>query len=151
MALALDAFKILHIVGAHPEAFPDVTAEASKAARDLVTKQLKIKSGGLISIRAVYKVLGQEAFSSIVDGMKDTEVKTLVTKIDKHHPELKTSNAYWRRNQLCALAAGAAEPSPKIEKLRKKASGKTSGRSTKKTPAAQGSLWSEAMGATRKK
>jgi hypothetical protein len=151
MVLALDAFRILHVVGAHPEAFPDVISEANKAARNLVTKQLKSKSGGLTSVRAVYKAVGHDAFSSVVDGMTDTEVKTLLTKLDKYHPELKTSNAHWRRSQLCMLAAATAEPTSKIEKPSKKTSGKTGGRSSKKAPATQGSLWSEAMGATRKK
>jgi hypothetical protein len=43
-------------------------------------------------------------------------VKTIVGKLDKHHPELKTSNAIGRRQQLRALADGSVAPAAKIKR-----------------------------------
>jgi hypothetical protein len=40
--------------------------------------------------------LGADAFDLILDGLTDNQVKSLVTRVDKHHPELKTASPEWR-------------------------------------------------------
>lgn len=52
-------------------------------------------------------------FNLILDGIPDAQVKTIVGKLDKHHSELKTSNAPWRREHLRALVTGSTEPAVK--------------------------------------
>jgi hypothetical protein len=113
MAIEINGFSILLNIGSHPDSFPNVAMEAKKAARTLVLKQLKAKSAGLKSARDVCQVTGHETFDLLVDGMTDPEVKSILGKLDKHHPEFKTSNASWRRQQLRALARGSAEPTAK--------------------------------------
>jgi hypothetical protein len=62
-----------------------------------------------------------------------------VSKLDKHHPELKASNAQWRRRQISALVDGSVEP---VAKPDKKAS---------KQPAAPKLIDFSSAGATRKR
>jgi hypothetical protein len=71
------------------------------------------KVSQLESARDVCQATGHETFDLLVDGMTDPEVKSILGKLDKHHPEFKTSNASWRRQQLRALAQGSAEPAAK--------------------------------------
>jgi len=51
--------------------------------------------------------------------MSDAQIKSLVTRLDKHNPELKTSNGAARRRHVLALAEGSAEPSQKQKTARK--------------------------------
>src|SRR5262245_28311587 len=113
MALDIDGFAIFRSIAANPSTFPDVAAAAAKAARALVVTQIKSKTTSLGSLRDMRKALGGEAFNLIMDGIPDPQIKTLVTKLDKHHPELKTSNAQWRRRHITALVDGSVEPAAK--------------------------------------
>jgi hypothetical protein len=112
-ALDIDGFAILRSIADHSAIFPSVAADAAKAARTLVVKQIKSKTSDLKRVRDIRNALGVEAFSLILDGIPDAQIKTLLSKLDKHHPELKTSNAQWRRQQLGALLEGSVEPSAK--------------------------------------
>jgi hypothetical protein len=42
--------------------------------------------------------------------LTDSQIKSLVTKVDKHHPETKTASPEWRLQRIRALAHGATEP-----------------------------------------
>ncbi len=124
MALDLDAFAVLRTIGEQAALFANVRAEASKLARALIVKKLKSKDADLKAVRDLRRALGDETFGLIIDGMKDAEVKSLSAKLDKHHPELKTANAAWRRRHLSALGSGAEEPAAKPVKAKKVAGGK---------------------------
>lgn len=125
MALDLDAFAVLRAIAAHPAAFPEIKIHVVKATsvlatklRTLVVKQLKSKTADLSSVKDIRKALGAEIFNLIVDGMKDAEVKTVVNRLDKNHPNAKTANLEWRRRQLRALADGSIEPTHKVKKAK---------------------------------
>ncbi len=147
MALELDAFAVLRAIGAHGALFLDVKAAAAKAARELIVKQIKSKASGLSELRALHRALGEQTLDLIIDGMKDVEVKTMTARLDKQHPELKTSNATWRRRHLMALASGMIEPSPKVVAVKK---AKAAGSAKKKEP---GPLFlaDDSAGAVRKR
>ena len=113
MALEINGFAVLRNLGSHPETFSEIGEDVSKIARTLVVKQIRARSTGLNSLRDVCNALGKEAFSLILDGMPDAQIKTLVTKHDKHHPELKTSDSAWRRRQVRLLAEGSVNPTAK--------------------------------------
>ena len=148
MALDLDGAQVFRSIAERPRAFPDIVVDLNKAARTLVAKQLKAKSMNLALLRDVRGALGGEAFSHIVDGMSDAEVKSLLGKFDKNHPELKQATPDWRRRQLAALAAGSVEPSEKAKALPKaRAPRKASKRSTEEPER----LSSKAMAAVRKR
>lgn len=119
MALDLDAFAVLRAVGGHGALFKDVKIDATKAARALVVKQIKVQDTGLSELQALRRALGEETLGLVIDGMKDTEVKTMTSRLDKYHPELKASNASWRRKHLLTLASGAVDPSPKPVAVKK--------------------------------
>lgn len=106
MALDVDGLEILKAIVARPEAFPDIRAEVAKTARALVVKQLKAKTLPLPGLRLVRASLGAETFSLVVDGLTDAESKSLVTRLDKNHPDLKAATADWPRRHLVALAGG---------------------------------------------
>lgn len=144
MAIDLDGFDVLGAVSRSASAFQDVRADVGKYARLLVVAQLK-KRPELVSVRAVNDALGAATFSLVVDGMKDTEVKTLLAKLDKHHPELKTATSEWRRGHLRSLAAGAAEPAAKAMPPAK------SKKAAKRTEKPSTFMSSEAMAAVRKR
>jgi len=98
----------LQAMASAPEAFPDIRTEIPKAARALVVKQLKARALRVASLRLIREVLGSESFALIADGMSEAEVKGVVTRLDPHHPSLKTATPGWHRHRFSALAAGDA-------------------------------------------
>lgn len=105
MALEIDGLAVLCAIAEAPAAFPAIRSDVTKAAHALVTKQLKAKTLDLPGLRAVREALGPQPLALIVDGLKDAEVKALVTRLDKHHPDLKDGPAVLHRRHLMALAA----------------------------------------------
>ena|SRR5271166_5618261 len=125
MAVDIDAFAVLRSIGAHQNTFPDIVADATKAVRALVIKQVKAKNMELKSIQGIRKAIGADPFNLILDGMPDAQIKTLAGRLDKGHPDFKTSTPQWRREHLRALVAGAVEPTVKPPSaLKKKKSGR---------------------------
>lgn len=146
MALDLDGFAALRSIAAHPRAFQDIPLEASKAARSLVLKQLKAKGSDAKTLHNVRKALGTEQFSLLLDGIAEKDVKSLLSKFDKHHPELKESNARWRLQHLRSLADGTLDPVAKPQPAPKRR------KATRKPKASEiERLSSKAMGAVRKR
>lgn len=121
MALEFDGFEAWRAVAESPDSFASLRAEAAKSARAALVKYLKAKTSGLAELRRARKALGKQTFGLLIDGMKDAEVKTLVTRLDKHHPQLKAADAAWRRQHILQLVKGDAEPAPKPDKPAKKA------------------------------
>jgi hypothetical protein len=148
MAIDIDGFGVMRSIASHPSAFPDVAADVAKAARTLVIKQIKSKSSSPKSLRDMRKALGAEPFKLILDGMPDPQIKTMVSRFDKHHPDLKASNPQWRRAHLSALVEGSIEPTAKAKAASKKQTGKKA--ASKQTDKPQFLDYSSA-GATRKR
>ena len=121
MALDIDGYAVLAALARSPEAFPDLRAEVAKTGRTLVVKQFKAKTLPLAGLRRIRDVLGAESFSLIVDGMTDAEVKGVLTRLDRHHPALKTASKDWLLGRIRGLAGGE-EPAdkPKVAKAEKK-------------------------------
>src|ERR671933_209481 len=104
MALDIDGFAVLRAIVQEPDAFSAIRTDATKAARALVTKQLKAKALTVDGLRRVRTALGEHPFALVVDGLSDTDIKSITGKLDKHHPELKAASASWRRGHLVRLA-----------------------------------------------
>jgi hypothetical protein len=125
MALEIDGFAVFHSIGSHRATFAGITVDLGKAARTLVIKLIKDKKTGLAALRDIRTALGAETFNLIADAMADTQIKSVAANLDKHNPELKTSNAAWQRRHFLALADGSVEPMekpkspPKQEKVKK--------------------------------
>jgi hypothetical protein len=119
--LELDGFAVLREIGDHPEAFGGIGAVVAKVARELVVKRLKLKSLTVQEARAVRDAVGSDAFGAIIAGLNTANLKSIVAKLDKHHPELKGSTAEWQRQHLTALLEGVAEPVQKSAKPKKAA------------------------------
>ena len=113
MGLDVDGFAVLRSIGSHADAFAAIAAEVAKSARTLVVKQIAHKDTGLKGVRAIRAAVGPETFGLITDGMTDGQIKTLVLRLDKHNPELKTANGAAQRLHVRALADGSAQPSEK--------------------------------------
>lgn len=124
MPIALDGFEVFQQIGKHAELFSPIRTEVDKQARALVVKCLKSKSVGLDGVRDIRRALGSEQFGLVLDGLKDTDVKSVLTRIDKHHPDLKQSNASWRRDHLNTLADGSSSPHAAPVKAKKTATKK---------------------------
>jgi len=122
MTTELDGFAVLERIGAHPDSFIDIKIAVTKAAHDLVVKHLKAKTTILLEIRAVRKILGPIQFGLVLDGMNDATIKSIVTKLDKYHPDIKTSDSRWKRNHLRVLSEGSAEPSVKQPAIKRRTS-----------------------------
>ncbi|RVU14121.1 hypothetical protein [Methylobacterium oryzihabitans] len=106
MALEIDGLAVLCAIAESPEAFPAIRSEVTKAARALVVTQLKAKTLTVEGLRKVEAALGPQPLALILDGMKDAEVKSLVTRLDKHHPELKAATPLEHRRRLRELSGG---------------------------------------------
>jgi hypothetical protein len=115
----LDGFAVLRTIGENPDAFSEIDAAVAKAGRDLVVKRLKSKSLAVDDARAVREAVGYDMFDRIVEGMSAAHLKSIVTKLDKHHPEMKGSSARWQRQHLQTLLDGTAEPTRKSAKSKK--------------------------------
>jgi 16S rRNA G1207 methylase RsmC len=146
MALEFDGFEAWRAIADSPDTFSSLRADAAKSARAALVKYLKTRTLGIPQLRAARKALGKDLFRLLVDGMKDAEVKALVTRLDKHHPELKTGDAAWRRQHFLSLVKGDVEPAPKPEKPAKKA------KAPRKPKAeVQSGEWFASAGAVRKR
>jgi hypothetical protein len=108
MALDIDGFAVLGLIGRHPSVFSEVQMDVDKQARALVGKQIK-QTGDLSKLREVRRLLGLKNFNLIVDGL---EVAALLKRLDKANPVINTGDARWQRQHLIALADGSQQPTP---------------------------------------
>jgi hypothetical protein len=145
MALDVDGFGVFRAMASAPDVFGAITAEVNKTARTLAVKQLKAKSSNIQNFRDVRRALSAE-FELVLEGMKEAELKTLVRKFDKHHPELKLADARWCLRHLSALASGSRQPLEKPKSPKRKTEQRS--RPLKER---QERLSSRAMGAVRKR
>ena len=154
MALEFDGFDAWRAIAESPETFASLRVDASKSARNALTKYFKSKTLGLDDLRAARKALGKKIFNLLVDGMKDGELKSLLARLDKHHPEFKTATSDWRRQHLILLARGEAEPAEKpvkpakVAKVRSKTAKKPK---SEPKPETGGEPWFSSAGAVRKR
>jgi hypothetical protein len=109
MRLDVDGFAILRIIGGHRDNFTAITADVAKAARALLVKQMTHKGTGLKTVRDIRAAVGAEAFSLIIDGMTDAQIKLLASRLDRHAAAAKAVDGTTRLHVL-ALAEGAAQP-----------------------------------------
>jgi hypothetical protein len=112
MPLSLDGMAVLGKIAANSRVFAEVKPDAAKQGRALVVKQLKAKAGDRESLRAVKRALGPRIFDAILDGLSDADIRSLLHKLDRYCPDMKGSNAGWRREHLRDLATGKARPTP---------------------------------------
>ncbi|MFN3351780.1 hypothetical protein [Pseudorhodoplanes sp.] len=146
MALEFDGFDAWRAIAENPETFASLRVDASKSARNALTKYFKAKTLGLDDLRAARKALGKTIFNLLVDGMKDGELKSLLARLDKHHPEFKTADAAWRRQHFLLLVKGEVAPTPKPEKPAKKPKAPR-----KQKAELQSGKWFASAGAVRKR
>jgi len=119
MSIALDGFEVLRQLGKHADVFAPIRADVDKQARALVVKCMKDKSVSLDDLRDMCNALGKDQFGLVLEGLKDTEVKSVVTRLDKHHPDVKAGTTAWRRDHLNSLANGSSAPHSPPVKARK--------------------------------
>ncbi len=148
MALDIDGFAVLASIRKHSSLFPNAAAEASKLARSLVAKQIRAKNSTLKSIQEIREAIGAETLNLILDGLPAPQIKTLVGKLDKHRPDLKTSGDPWRRGHLQALLSGSVEPAAKPASRPKRPPSKKKAADNDSSPAR---ISFRSAGATRKR
>ena len=148
MALTIDGYAVLGRIAASPQAFADIRTDVTKAAQTLILAQLKAKAAGIEVLRAVRMALSAEPFALVIEALKDAQVKTLVTKFDKHNIEMKTATAQQRRRHLCLLAEASVTSAQKQAPARKKVKSK---KTAKAEPMELDRLSSEAMSARRQR
>ncbi len=141
----LDGFAVLRTIGENSDAFGEIDAAVAKAARDLVIKRLKSKSLAVDDARSVREAVGYDLFDRIVEDMSAAHLKSIVAKLDRHHPEMKGSSAQWQRQHLQTLLEGGAEPAQKAAKSNKAGARTT----TAKTPPTPIGFRTEAMSVFR--
>ena len=112
----LDPYAVLRAIGEHSEVFAEIDTDIAKAARDLILKRLKSKSLTIEDARVICEAIGPDAVGPIVEGLAAASLKSIVAKLDKHHPELKGSTSAWQRQHLRSLLGGTAEPTQKAAK-----------------------------------
>jgi hypothetical protein len=60
----------------------------------------------------------------ILDGLTEDQVRSLLAKLDKYHPDLATAGPQWRLHRMRALAHGSVEPAEKTKPRPKPTKGK---------------------------
>jgi hypothetical protein len=83
-----------------------------------------------------------------LDGLTDDQMKALLAKLDKHHPDLRTASPQWRLRRLRTLADGSAEPEEKPKPQPRLTRGK---KPAAERPAAPERLAYKSAGAKRKR
>lgn len=143
--IALDTFALLRSIAGAPETFAAVEADLERAAVSSVKKVLKAKGLTLEDFRALNRALGADTLGFILghDSMKDSDIKGLVKKLDKHWPLPANARLDVQRDRLLALATGAVQPVEKVV-----ASRPATKRAAAKPKTAE---WSKAMGARPQK
>jgi hypothetical protein len=144
MALDVDGFAVLRTIGVHPHIFKAIAADAAKAASTLVVKQIAHKNTGLKAVRDIRAAIGREAFSLIVDGMSDAQIKSLTTRFDRHAAQAKITDGTARLHVL-ALADGSAQPADRPQ------GGARTARKTPAPPSLPGRISYASAGASRKR
>jgi hypothetical protein len=114
MALDVDGFALLRTIGVHPHLFKVITADVVKAARTLVARQIVHKGTGLKAVRDIRAAIGPEAFSLIVDGLTDAQIRSLTSRLDKHASRAQVAGGTARLHVL-ALAEGSAQPAEQLQ------------------------------------
>lgn len=115
----LDGYAALRAIGENPEVFTDIESAVAKAAAELVLKQFKAKMLAIGDARSIRDAVGADALDLIIAGLSAANVKSIVSKLDKHHPELKGSTPNWQRQHLRSLLQGTSEPAQKADKPKK--------------------------------
>ena len=110
MSSRLNGFAILRAVVGHPELFSDVRASVDKAALAILTAQLKARTFDLHRLKRTRKALGADTLALVLKHLSDTVPKSLIDRIDPHHPKKTTGRAGWARSHVMALASGAVTP-----------------------------------------
>jgi hypothetical protein len=143
--IALDTFALLRSIAGAPETFAAVEADLERAAVSSVKKVLKAKGLTLEDFRALNRALGTETLGFILghDAVKDSDIKGLVKKLDKHWPMLPDARNDMQRDHLLALATGAVQPVEKV--VASRSGGKKDGAKPKTAE------WSKAMSARPQK
>jgi hypothetical protein len=143
--IALDTFALLRSIAGARETFATVEADLERAAVSSVKKVLKAKGLTLEDFRTLNRALGADTLGFILghDAVKDSDIKGLVKKLDKHWPMLLNARIDVQRDHLLALATGAVQP---VEKVVAPRSVVKKGSSKPKT-----AEWSKAMSAKPQK
>jgi hypothetical protein len=147
MGTEIDGFALLKKIGDHPDVFRHVKAAVTKTSYDLVVKQAKLKTTGLPELRSIRDVVGKEQFGLLLDGLNDASVKSILTRLDKYHPDLKNSDGRWKRDRLRELCLGLAEPAERVKAP--KSSKRASSRKEVEHPDNPSGLGSETLKAFR--
>lgn len=151
MALELDGFETWRAIADHPLLFAPLRPEASKGARTALSKLFKSRAIAVPELRQIMSALGRDIVALVINGMKDREVKTMVGRLDKHHPEQKAASAEWRRRHLLTLARGDVEPVAKPAPAGRSRSGGRPKSRRKRVAETPGGLSYVSAGATRKR
>jgi hypothetical protein len=146
MALDVDGFAVLRTIGSHREIFTAIKADIAKTARALVAKQIAHKDTGLKAVRDIRAAVGPDAFSLIMDGLSDAQIKSLTARLDRHAATAKAADGTARLHVL-ALADGSAQPAERPEG----GSRTTRTRKTPATPKPPGRIAYVSAGAKRAK
>src|SRR5262245_38526245 len=110
--MRLNGFAILKSVADHAELFSDARDVVDKAALNILAAELKAKTFDLDRLKRTCGALGADTLALVLQHFPDTVPKTLIGRIDPHHPKVASDNANWMRSHIVALASGVAKPEP---------------------------------------
>jgi hypothetical protein len=144
----LDGFAILRAVAGDSELFCDVRAAVDKAALATMTARFRARTFDLDRLRRTRKALGADLLARILEHVPDAVLRSLIGRIDPHHPMSATGGAGWARSHVMALASGAATPRqeqavPTKTPITRKASSAKSRSKRKEKPRPEGDLAAE--------
>lgn len=119
MAIDINGLAVLRLIVSDPEIFSDISAKMRDAAQKLVLEQLKAPSTNLGKIRGIYRLLGNDAFCIILEGMPTSSVKQLAIRLDGNDISLKAATTSEQRKCITRFASGAVDPRPDYSQFAK--------------------------------
>ena len=87
----------------------ELELRAGRASRRGGNKPGPARDYSLKTVRDIRGLVGPEAFSLIMDGMSDAQIRSLMAKLDRHAASAKIADGTARRHVL-ALADGSVQP-----------------------------------------
>jgi ABC-type phosphate/phosphonate transport system substrate-binding protein len=110
MALEINGTAILIAIANSPAAFALSESQVNDLALNTLLSRFKDKSLGLGNIRSIMGSIGTHDLALALDHLPAKDVIALSKRTDPKHPEIKTTEESWHRNQILKLAEGTIEP-----------------------------------------
>lgn len=111
MAIDLDALVLLRAIGAHPDRFAPIGADARQLALRLLTRHLRHHGADPAGWRDLHAVLGRSGLALFLDALPEPELRAFARRVDRHNGAIDAWSSERIRRHLGEIGEGT-DPLP---------------------------------------